>query len=122
MQQTAVVIPFPQVDDRAHRGSGRPRRRPPVRLTRRGRIVALALLLALAAAVAILVAPQSRAADPVGPARVAVVLPGDTLWDITARNSDGRDPFRVIEEIRRLNDLPGYTVYAGQELILPRER
>jgi LysM repeat protein len=120
MQQTAVVIPFPQ----AKRGTtdSPPSRRPPVRLTRRGRLVALTLLLALAAAVLVLLAPASRAADPTAPRPTAVVQPGDTLWDITTRHSSGRDPFRVIEEIRRLNELPGYTVYAGQELTLPNNR
>ena len=119
MQQTAVVIPFPQVN---RRPAGPARRRPPVRLTRRGRLVLLALLLGLVAAVAVLLAPQSRAADPAAPPSTAVVQPGDTLWDFTSRNASGRDPFRVIEEIRRMNDLPGYTVYPGQELLLPTAR
>ncbi|WP_249713855.1 LysM peptidoglycan-binding domain-containing protein [Rhizomonospora bruguierae] len=94
-----------------------------MRLTRRGRVVVLALLLALAGAVAVLVAPQSRAADPAARPRAVVVQPGETLWDLATRsNSRGWDPFQLIDEIRRLNALPGYTVYPGQELTLPPER
>jgi len=93
-----------------------------VRLTRRGRIVALLFLLALAALTLALVAPASDAATPPGPAAVVVVHPGDSLWSIAAHYLPSRDAPRVVEEIRRLNGLPDDTVHAGQRLMLPARR
>jgi hypothetical protein len=98
------------------------RRRPGVRLTRRGRGVLIVLALLLAAVATVLAAPAGQAADPVGAPPSVVVRSGDTLWSITARYAPGSDPFATIDEIRRLNDLPGYTIQAGQRLTLPRRR
>ena len=92
----------------------------PLRLTRRGRIVALVALLVLATVLVALVAARGEAADPAGPPPTAVVAPGDTLWSVAARTAPGRDRFRVIDEIRRLNGIRDYTVHPGQRLILPR--
>lgn len=94
----------------------------PVRLTRRGRIVLLLVLLALAVGLAALAAAPGQAADPAGPPPTTVVAPGDTLWSIAARSAPGRDPFRTIDEIRRLNGIRDYTVHPGQRLIMPRVR
>lgn len=99
----------------------RPSRGARLRLTRRGRVVLVGLFLALAAALAVVLAPSSRAADPPGPAPAAVVLPGDTLWSVAERHRPSQQPFQVIDEIRRLNGLDGYTIHAGQRLVLPRE-
>lgn len=93
-----------------------------VRLTRRGRLVILVFLLALAGVGAAVVAPQSRAAEPPGSRPVAVVEQGDSLWSISERYLPGVDPLTAIEEIRQLNGLIGYTVYAGQRLVLPPRR
>jgi LysM repeat protein len=95
-----------------------------VRLTRRGRAVLFGLCLLLGALLAAVVAPASRAADPGGPPEpaVAVVHPGDTLWSVVSRHLPSRDPYGMIEEIRRLNDLSGHTIHPGQELILPDQR
>ncbi len=94
--------------------------RPVIRLTRRGRLVLLALLLLLAGAVGVLVAASTgEAAAPPGPAPTVVVQPGDTLWSIATHYAPGPDPFGTIERIRQLNDLDGYTVHAGQRLVLP---
>jgi LysM domain len=100
--------------------------RPPrggVRLTRRGRLVLLALLLALTGVAGVLVAASTgEAAAPAGPAPTVVVQPGDTLWSIAARYAPGPDPFGTIEQIRQLNGLDGYTVHAGETLVLPPRR
>ena len=80
-------------------------------------------LLLLVAALLALVAPAVRADEPVPDvAPTAVVRPGDTLWSIAERQLPGHDPFAVIAEIRRLNGLTDYTVYAGQLLVLPLTR
>jgi hypothetical protein len=91
----------------------------PVRLTRRGRLVVLALLVVFFGAVAALLALPSQAAAPAGPARVVVVQPGDSLWTIVERYRPGADPVRAMEELSRANDLPGSTLYPGEELTLP---
>lgn len=122
---------------------------PPLRLTRRGKVVLWGLglslvLLLLVAVVAGLVAPATRAAasrpacagcgelatlpgppeaSPGAPARpgerVVVVRAGDTLWSIVAEHAPSRDPYGIIEEVRRRNDLRGHTIHAGQELVVP---
>ncbi|WP_433216654.1 LysM peptidoglycan-binding domain-containing protein [Dactylosporangium sp. CS-047395] len=94
----------------------------PIRLTRRGRIVVLGFLVAVVAGLAALVSAPGQAADPPGPAPTVIVQPGDTLWDIATRNKgrEGRDA--TVEEIRRLNNLTGYDIDAGQRLVLPRRR
>jgi hypothetical protein len=69
-----------------------------------------------------ILAPASRATDPPGPARTAVVLPGDTLWSIAERHAPGHDPVAAVEEIRRLNGLDGYIVHAGQRVAVPSSR
>jgi LysM repeat protein len=98
---------------------GRAAAKPRLRLTRRGRVVVFAFFLLLAAAAVTLAATASRAADPPAPASTMVVKRGDTLWSIADRHDLKGDRRAVIEEIRRLNALDDYTVYAGQQLKLP---
>jgi hypothetical protein len=97
------------------------RPKPRLRLTRRGRVVLVALFLLAVGGLAAVLSPASRAADPAGPPAVAVVQPGDTLWSVAARHRPSNSPFEVIAEIRRLNDLTDFTVFAGQKLVLPAE-
>jgi LysM repeat protein len=93
-----------------------------VRLTRRGRVVVILFLLAVAAVGLAFTAPASDAAAPSGPRAVVVVRPGDSLWSIAARYLPSHDAPGTVEEIRRLNGLDGYTIYAGQQLTLPKHR
>lgn len=93
-----------------------PGRDRPARSARWRQVATLALGVLLASTIA--GATASRAAGPQVP-EVAVVLPGDTLWSIAARHLPSRDPYRMIYEIRRLNDLPDHVIHPGQELILP---
>jgi hypothetical protein len=99
---------------------GRAARPAPVRLTRRGRFVVLAFLIAVAALAVVLVARPGNADDPTRPQPVAVVHAGDTLWSIAASYAPHRDRRDTIEDIRRLNHLDGYTLEVGQRLRLPR--
>jgi hypothetical protein len=100
---------------------GRPARRP-VRLTRRGRLVVLALVLFLGALVGFLGAAPGQAADPAKPAVTAVVQPGDTLWSFAERNLPHWQPKAAVVELKRLNDLEGYVIHPGQRLTLPARR
>jgi LysM repeat protein len=93
-----------------------------VRLTRRGRRVIGALLAALLAGVLALllgVGPAVNAAPESGGSVEIVVERGDTLWSVARRHDPAQDPLVTVEEIRKLNDLPGYTVHPGQRLKLP---
>jgi LysM repeat protein len=91
----------------------------PIRLTRRGRIVLLGLLVLLAALVVVFVAQPGQAADS-APLPTVVVQPGDTLWSIAGHHTPGRNRVDTIEDIRRLNNLGDYSVEVGQRLTLPR--
>ncbi|WP_432836360.1 LysM peptidoglycan-binding domain-containing protein [Dactylosporangium sp. CA-092794] len=96
--------------------------KPPIRLTRRGRVVLFCLLLGLVGGLAALLSAPGQAADPPGPAPVVIVQPGDTLWDIASRSRGRQGRDATVEEIRRLNHLDGYSIDAGQRLVLPRTR
>ena len=92
-----------------------------MRLTRRGRAVLWLAVLLFAGLCLVLAAPASEAA--IQPARRTVVVQrGDTLWSIAARYVPDGDPFGTIDQIRRLNGLPGYTIEAGAKLTLPSRR
>ena len=97
-------------------------RRPPVRLTRRGRVVLLGFFILMSClASAVLLTTASRAEDtPAGPAPSVVVQPHDTLWSIATRTAPDRDPYAAIAELQRINDLDGFVVHPGQTLELPR--
>jgi LysM repeat protein len=99
-------------------------RRPPLRLTRRGRAVVLGFFILMASlASAVLLATASRASNPeTEPPPTVVVQPHDTLWSIATRTSPRRDPYAAVAEIQRLNGLDGYVVQPGDTLVLPRAR
>jgi hypothetical protein len=98
------------------------RHEPPLRLTRRGRAVVLALLVLLASLASVVLFTRASSAEqvPSTPSSAVVVRPDDTLWDIAARVDPGRDVRAVVEQVRDLNDLEGHVVRAGESLILPR--
>ncbi|MCX6400801.1 MAG: LysM peptidoglycan-binding domain-containing protein [Propionibacteriales bacterium] len=97
-----------------------------VRLTRRGRLVVLALAFAVVVAAAVWLAAGSAATREGGgsPAiEVVTVAPGETLWglasDVAATTGD--DVRSVMEQIQQLNTLDSSMVYAGQQLRVPTE-
>ncbi|TMR89628.1 LysM peptidoglycan-binding domain-containing protein [Nonomuraea basaltis] len=114
---------------RDRRAASRLERRssPPLRLTRRGRVV-------LVVAVALLsLGGFWLGTRAVGHASVKVVVPshaglpwvevhqGDTLWAIADVLSGGEDPGAVVEEIKRLNGLPDSIIHPGVRLYVPRD-
>jgi hypothetical protein len=90
-----------------------------VRLTRRGRLLLLALLLVFVTVLTGFAAAPGEASGRAGRPATTVVHPGDTLWSIAERYAPARDPFVTIDEIRRLNGISDYTVRPGQRLTLP---
>lgn len=89
-----------------------------LRMTRRGRLVVLAVALLV-----VLLPGAWRAmatAQVEGPSTVAVtVAPGDTLWGIAAEIDPGADPRALIAEIRELNGLTQSGLVPGQVLVVP---
>ena len=105
--------------------AGRPRRSPtPLRLTRRGRALAVALLAVFAfVAFSLGRASTSQATHDTPaprPLPATVVREGDTLWQIARRVAPQADPREVVTAIRELNRLGAAAPRAGQRLVLPR--
>jgi LysM domain len=103
---------------------------PPLRLTRRGRVVVAALLVAvvagLALAIAMATAGGARAASPGQPGsshqgmHEIVVQPGQTLWSIASAAEPTADPRLIVPQIMAANGLTSTDVAAGQLLWVPR--
>jgi hypothetical protein len=108
---------------------GRPRDTPagPLRLTRRGRIVAATAAALLVTVISLLVAGVAQATNHGPSPRAArqhlvqvVVHPGQSLWTVAKSADPGQDTRAVIQQIIDLNSLNGDTVFAGQRLWVPR--
>jgi hypothetical protein len=103
---------------------------PPLRLTRRGRVVVATLVVALIAAVSLVVgmaaAGGAQAANHGQPRagyqgmHEIVVRPGQTLWSIASAAEPGADPRDVVLQIMTANAMTGTTISAGQLLWVPR--
>jgi hypothetical protein len=100
---------------------------PPLRLTRRGRIV-IAVTAALLVAVISLLAAGVAQATSHGPSPRAarqnllqvVVRPGQTLWSVAESADPDQDTRVIVQQIIDLNSLNNATVPAGQQLWVPR--
>ena len=95
---------------------------PSVRLTRRGRVLLLALLVAVLFGAFSLgrAAPQAASDRQSAPALEQITVhQGDSLWTVARRIAPDNDPRDVIAQIRRLNDLTTWQLQAGQQLLLP---
>ncbi len=112
-------------------GRRRPTARPaPVRLTRRGRRLAGALVVFAAVLVVFLgwlmLAGGAQATDHgvpgaghAGMTRV-LVRPGQTLWTIAAAAEPNADPRLVIAEIMQVNALSNAAIQPGEQLWVPK--
>lgn len=99
---------------------------PQVHVTRRGRALLLVALVAVLFAAFSLGRANSQAAsastDPAPRAAAAgqiTVQPGESLWAVARRIAPENDPREVMAQIRRLNELEGSGLQAGQHLLLP---
>ncbi|MFY9915923.1 MAG: LysM domain-containing protein [Nocardioidaceae bacterium] len=95
----------------------------PVRLTRRGRLLLLMVVLALAFAAFTLLSSPAVSTDQTHHAtqHTVVVGAGQTLWDIATRIAPGEDPRTVIADIVDLNELPDAgSIRIGQQLFVPQ--
>ena len=107
----------------AHRDSARGATR--LRLTTRGRRVMLAIAatpLAVGIAFSVLAGGSALAsgetAVPIS-FETVTVMPGDTLWSLATTIAPAADPRDVVDDIIRLNNLPGGTIQVGSELSIP---
>jgi LysM domain len=98
----------------------------PLRLTRRGRVVAAVAAALLLAALSLVIAASAQATNhPVprtaqqGLAQV-IVRPGQSLWSVAENADPDADTRVVIQQIIELNSLTGDVVFAGQRLWVPR--
>ena len=94
----------------------------PVRLTRRGRLVVLALLLGLLLSIVAFAMAPATATNDRGRNVVAervTVLPGETLWAIAERVRPDADPRATIARIKEMNGLTSGAAQAGQVLLVP---
>ncbi|WP_313357793.1 LysM peptidoglycan-binding domain-containing protein [Microbacterium sp.] len=95
-----------------------------LRLTARGRrlLAALAAAPVIAGIAVSLLAGGSAVAsgesEPVA-FETVTVLPGDTLWSIAAEAAPTSDPRDVIDDIKRLNDLPTGMIQVGTSIAIP---
>ncbi len=95
-----------------------------MRLTRRGRVIVLVAVIALAFGALTLLGGPAASTGGVhhSVARTVVVDPGQTLWDIASTVAPDKDPRQVIAQIVALNSLadPG-SIRAGQPLYIPAQ-
>jgi LysM repeat protein len=89
-----------------------------LRLTRRGRVLALLIVVAALLAVFSLgrfAAPASSSPPP----RTITVSAGQTLWQIARQVAPEVDPRATVARLEALNHLDGPQVHAGQPLLVP---
>lgn len=98
----------------------------PLRLTRRGRLVIVALALMIVLALSVMFGGGSVATSERGeptPTQIIIVGQGDTLWAIAsdiAADTGERDVRTVMAQIERLNGLDSTMLQAGQQVRVPQ--
>src|ERR1700722_1414366 len=100
---------------------------PPLRLTRRGRVVVVVAAALVLAALSLVIASAALAAShPVSSGAAhqglvqVTVRPGQSLWSVAENADPSADTRVVIQRIFDLNRLTGNVVFAGQHLWVPR--
>jgi LysM repeat protein len=113
----------PAAGSRPSRGQQAP---VPLRLTRRGRVVAAVAAALLLAALSLVIAASAQAASHPVPRSSqqdltqVIVGPGQSLWSVAENADPGADTRAVIQQIIELNGLTSDDVFAGQRLWVPR--
>jgi Tfp pilus assembly protein FimV len=94
---------------------------PPLRLTRRGRLLITTLLFAVGLAVTLFSGAVSLAGTHAQqvPVRYVTVAPGDTLWSIAGEAAPGADRRDTVHRIVELNALAGHELTVGQLVAVP---
>jgi hypothetical protein len=93
-----------------------------IRLTRRGRLLLVLVLMALLVLAGFTLGRGSSLAagsSHAGARHSVVVEPGETLWSVAVRIAPHEDPRLVVADIESLNHLSSTNVEAGQQLLVP---
>ena len=93
-----------------------------LRLTRRGRLVLLLLVLTVLMGAVLALSGYSAASDTLGSppqTRTVVVGEGDTLWAIASRLAAPGEVREVVHQLEELNALPGPELTEGQRIAVP---
>lgn len=104
--------------------SGSEPRRSRLRLTRRGRVVLLALVtvpLAIVALVVTLNGGGATATDHSGTVHYVTVQAGESLWQVATEIAPSADPREVMAQLSDLNALGSGQVQPGQRLAIPSQ-
>lgn len=126
-----VVVEFPSRVDSGALSAGRrsekfeePRGLEGMHLTRRGKVLVLALSLIASMALGILVGSVASAAPVAAgvPVVAHAVQHGESLWEIALELEQGRDTRDVVAEIMKINGLVSADLMAGQLVYLPERR
>lgn len=97
---------------------------PSVRLNRRGRLARTLVVLSLAIVVASVAGGKAGANTEIASQAPAsfitvTVAPGDTVWSLANRVSDGRGVRSLVAAIIEVNGLDSVDVEAGQKIRIP---
>jgi len=101
---------------------------PSVRLNRRGRFARTLVVLSLAIVVASVAGGEAGANTASGTSGevatsarfiTVTVAPGDTLWSLASRLSEGANTHAFVAEIIEINSLSSVDVSTGQHLRIP---
>lgn len=92
-----------------------------LRLTRRGRLAVVLIVLATLIGGFLITAGRSVAGGPEAAPELAavVVQPGDTLWEVATAALPDLDPREAVQRIRAVNALDVAAVRPGQTLLVP---
>ena len=100
---------------------------PPLRLTRRGRVVVAVFTALVLAALSLVIASAAQATNHPVSSRAAqqglaqvTVHPGQSLWSVAESADPAADTRVVVQQIIELNGLTGNVVFTGQRLWVPR--
>ena len=101
----------------------------PLRLTRRGKFVLIAMPIFLASVgvlmlLGLFLSPAKASADvPLGVEAVSVtVIEGDTLWGLAREFAPQLDPREAVRQIAEINNLEGSVLFPGTEIYVPSAR
>lgn len=100
----------------------RPERAPAPRLTRRGRVVAVVVLVGLLLAVLTVFGQHSAATGEAGTpvqTRTVEVGAGDTVWVIASEVAEPGQVREMVHQIEELNAMTGPGVAVGQQIAVP---
>jgi len=97
--------------------------RPPVRLTRRGRLAMVISTLLMLGVLGVVLGSTTVATDEPGtpvPATMVTINPGQTLWDIAAKANPTGDIQVTVDDIMKLNSMAtGSSLHAGDTIAVP---